>query len=233
MNNRRAKASLKTYTSHFIVIFACERELETKQNCNILTPPFLWPSALCLSPSPDTQPEARGPTLLAFSTTSYQQLVWSPNSIGGPEGPFCWVVAFPTTTCLQLVWSPTRLISNSSSPSYIIVQSPTQSPTQSLEKHVWSSSSGNNCLAAQRSLSSGASVYECIMGFFLVPFRQPNPPTRFLLITGHWNVSLPSGASLWNGMFGRVEGPYTTIIDLINNNKKITESFKFTKSQER
>ena len=57
------------------------------KDCNILTP-LLWPSALCLSRSPDAQPEGRGPTLLAFSTASYHQLVWSPNSIGGPEGPF-------------------------------------------------------------------------------------------------------------------------------------------------
>ena len=28
----------------------------------------------------------------------------------------------------------------------------------------------------------------------------------------HRNVSLPSGASLWNVMFGRVEGQYTTIL---------------------
>ena len=47
------------------------------------------------------------------------------------------------------------------------------------------------------------------MGFYLVPFRQLNPPTRFLSITGHRNVSLPSGASLWNGMFGRVGGQNT------------------------
>ena len=66
-----------------------------------------------------------------------------------------------------------------SSPSYIIVQS----PTQSLEWHVWSSSSGNNCHAVHRSLSSGASVYECTMGFYLVPYCQPRPPTRILLIT--------------------------------------------------
>ena len=39
----------------------------------------------------------------------------------------------------------------------------------SLEWPVWSSSSGNNCHAVQRSLSSGASVYESIMGFFLPP----------------------------------------------------------------
>ena len=44
-----------------------------------------------------------------------------------------------------------------------------------LEWPVWSSSSGNNYHAVQRSLSSGASVYESIMGFFfyLVPFHQP------------------------------------------------------------
>ena len=110
--------------------------------------------------------------------------------------------------------SPTRQNSNSSDflspPSFIIAQSPTQSPTQSLEWHVWSSSRGNNCHAVQRSLSSGASVYECIMDFYLVPFHQPNQPTLFLSITDHWNVSLLAGASLWNGMSGRVEGQYTT-----------------------
>ena len=75
-------------------------------------------------------------------------------------------------------------------------------PTQSLEWHVWLSSSGNNCHAVHRSLSSGASVYECIMGFFtLSQFVSQFPPTRFLSLTGHWDVSLPSGASLWNGIF--------------------------------
>ena len=29
-----------------------------------------------------------------------------------------------------------------------------------------------------------------------------NPPTRCLPITGHWNVSLPSGVSPWNSIFG-------------------------------
>ena len=45
----------------------------------------------------------------------------------------------------------------------------------SLEWPVWSSSSGNNCHAVQRSLSSGVTVYESIMGFFfyLVPFHWP------------------------------------------------------------
>ena len=119
-----------------------------------------------------------------------------------------WVLACSTTSCLYLVWTPTvwlpvltELYNSSTS---------TQSPTQSLECHVWSSSCGNNCHAVQRSHTSGASVYECIIGFYLVPFRQSNPPTRFLSITGQWNVSLPSGASLWNGMFARTEGQYIT-----------------------
>ena len=51
-------------------------------------------------------------------------------------------------------WSP-KLTDFLSSPSYIIVQS----PTQSLEWHVWSSSSGNNCHAVLRSLPSGAPVW--------------------------------------------------------------------------
>ena len=30
----------------------------------------------------------------------------------------------------------------------------------------------------------------------------------------HWNVSLPSGASPWNGKFARVEGQNTTYVDI-------------------
>ena len=49
---------IKIYTSHFIARvrkgcsrFACERELETEHNWNILTPK-LWSATLCLSRSP-------------------------------------------------------------------------------------------------------------------------------------------------------------------------------------
>ena len=47
-----------------------------------------------------------------------------------------------------------------------------------LEWPVWSSSSGNNCHAVQRSLSSGASVYESIMGFIFTSshFISQFPP---------------------------------------------------------
>ena len=54
----------------------------------------------------------------------------------------------------------------------------------SLEWPVWSSSSGNNCHPVQRSLSSGASVYESIMGFFLPrPISSANFRPRDFLVT--------------------------------------------------
>ena len=81
---------------------------------------------------------------------------WSPKLHRGSRWPLRPGVAFPTTSYQQLLWTPTvwllvitELYNNST---------PTQSPTQSLEWHVWSSSSGNNCHAVHRSLSSGASL---------------------------------------------------------------------------
>ena len=85
----------------------------------------------------------------------------------GPQRPLRPNVALPTTPCLSL--SPTL----------------TATPTWTLEWHDWSSSSGNNCHAVHRSLSSGASVYECIMGFTLCHFISqihPRDLFRFLAI---------------------------------------------------
>ena len=60
------------------------------RNCNVLTP-LLWPSTLCLSHSPgllNRRPRGSLYWMMTFFTVSYQQLLWSPNSIGVPEGPF-------------------------------------------------------------------------------------------------------------------------------------------------
>ena len=84
--------------------------------------------------------------VLVFSTASYLQLVWSPNSIGGPEGtlllgagflyhilsPKCSIRGLGPTLLgagfLYRILSPTGLVSKLtdflSSPSYIIVQRP-------------------------------------------------------------------------------------------------------------
>ena len=50
--------------------------------------------------------------------------------------------------------------------------------------------------------------------FYLVPFHQLSTRMRSLSITGHWNVSLPSGESLCNGIFARAEGQNTTVLSL-------------------
>ena len=97
----------------------CERELETEQNCNILKPTLLAITAF-LSRSPVLlNRRSGGPAVCKvlfslqhhFSNSSDPQ-----NSFRGPEDLFCWVLVF---SCLQL----TDFLS---SPSYIIVKSPTQ-----------------------------------------------------------------------------------------------------------
>ena len=127
----------------------------------IYWPPLLWPSALCLSCS------------LGLLNRR-------------PRGPLRWMLAFSTASCNQRVWFP-KLTDFLSSPSYIIVQSPTQylpitghqdvSLPLSSKWHVWLSSSGNNCHAVHKPLSSGASVYDCTAVFYLVPYCQPDSPT--------------------------------------------------------
>ena len=70
---RRAKTSLKKYTSHFIwKVGVCERELETKQNCNILTPTLMAISVVSFSFSRAAQPGGLRPTALdaVLSTAS-------------------------------------------------------------------------------------------------------------------------------------------------------------------
>ena len=82
-----------------------------------------------------------------------------PNSSGAPgapRAPSAWC-GFP-----YHILSITRLYSNSNSSCLTSVLTEfynSSTATQSLEWHVWSSSSGNNCHAVHRSLSSGASLW--------------------------------------------------------------------------
>ena len=52
----------------------CERELETKQNCNILTPTLMALSVVSFSFSRVAQPEARGPSSLLGAGFLYRIL---------------------------------------------------------------------------------------------------------------------------------------------------------------
>ena len=116
--------------------------------------------------------------VLVFFTASYQQLLWSPNSIGVPEGPLGRVwLSLPHSSI-----TPSPPVCNCPSNSVLTELYNSSTPTRSLESHVGSSSSGNNCHAVHRSLSSGASVYECTMGIFLArPISSANfRPRDFL-----------------------------------------------------
>ena len=95
----------KTYTSHFIVRFACEGELETEKDCNILTsqPLQTSPCVVLVLLSCSTRGLGAQPLWDMFS---FQHLL---TNFSGPQ-----------------------LTDFLSSPSYIIVQS----PTQSLKWHV-------------------------------------------------------------------------------------------------
>ena len=180
---------IKIYTSHFIARvrkgctrFACERELEAEHNWNILTP-TLWSETLCLSRSP-----------------------LDPNSIRAPESPFGrvwlslphldsnWHLNSTVLYCLLFNSSdlyyfqtPMRWYGHASTPPQFLPISGDRdvSLPLSMEWPVWLSSSRNNCHSVQRSLSSGASVSESIMGFFFTSshFISQFPPTRFPLIT--------------------------------------------------
>ena len=155
----------KIFTSHFIarvrkgcVGFYCERELETEHNWSILTPK-LWPSVLCLSRSPGLLNLSPGSTLLAAGFPYYI----SSHSHSNSTRLYCLLF---NSSALYYLRSPTWWYGHASTPPQFLPITGDRgvSLPLSLEWPVWSSSSGNNC---QRSLSSGASVYDSIMGFFL------------------------------------------------------------------
>ena len=130
------------------------------------------------------------PKVMAISVVSFS---FSMAAQPEPWSSLSWVLAFPTTLVLSVcnctacpqLYSPLCLLFNSSALYYLQTHTrwyghastpPQLLPISSdrdvslpvpLEWPVWSSSSGNNRHAVQRSLSSGASVYESIMGFFL------------------------------------------------------------------
>ena len=125
-------------------------------------------------------------------------LVLQGSSTGGPVAQLSagwWlsllhlITNFSGPQLISLVWlSLPHLIHNSVSNCLTSVltelyncSTPNQLPTRSLEWHVWSSSSGNNCHAIHMSLSSGASIYECTMGILACPILLANfRPRDFL-----------------------------------------------------
>ena len=126
--------------------------------------PSLWPSALCLSRSPGLLNRSPG----VHSAGCWLSLL---HLISLPLQLYSTVFLLFNSSALYYLQTPTRWYGHASThPQFLPISGDRDvSLPLSLEWPVWSSSSGNNCYAVQRSLSSGASVYESIMGFFFLP----------------------------------------------------------------
>ena len=119
-NKDERHSSLEKYTSHFIERVVWERELETEQNCNILTPILLAITALFPRSPGLLNRRPGGPVSLGagflYSILSPTRLI--PNSQSGAWGlcllgaGFFYRILSPTGLVSKLIWSPTRLISN-------------------------------------------------------------------------------------------------------------------------
>ena len=92
--------SLERYTSYFIERVVCEKELETEQNCNILT---LMSITAFLSRSPGLF--NRGPGAPASLGHGFHSSIFSPtptSQSGVLRAPLCWVLVLSTASYLQL-----------------------------------------------------------------------------------------------------------------------------------
>ena len=191
-------------------------------------------SVVSFSFSRAAQPEAQGPSSLLddgflyciLSSTGLQ------NSIGGPEGPFdrVWLslphlfsdvsdpqlywgprgplrpsVAFPTTS--YHCFSGPQLSHFLSWPSYIIVNRQLNLWNGMFDRHqveITVMQFTGHSLPVHQSMSVPWDFLPC-------PISSAELAYAISSHNCHWNMSLPSGASPWNGKFGRVEGQNTTI----------------------
>ena len=237
MNNRRAKTSLTNISLTLFVTFVYERELETEQNCNILTPTLIAVNVVSFSFSRAAQAEAHGLSFLLSAGFLYHFLSATSlqSSIGGPEDPFgrVWLslphlvsnfcgpqlnrgprgplqhgVTFSTTSLLQL-----QLSDFLSWLSYIIVQRPLNRPLNlwngMFDRHqaeITVMQFRGDTLPVNQSMSVP-------WDFLLCPISLAKHAYAISSHNCHWNVSLSSGASPWNGKFGWVEGQDRTLAD--------------------
>ena len=159
--------------------FYCERELETEHNWNILTQSYGRQRCVFLVLQGYSTGALESTLLGAVFPYYISSLSLTPTLLA------CLLLFI--SSALYYLQTPTRWYGLAFTPTQLLPISGDRdvSLPLSLEWPVWSSSSGNNCHAVHRSLSSGASVYESIMGFFFTSshFISQFPPTRFPLIT--------------------------------------------------
>ena len=152
-NNNERQSSLEKYTSHFIERVVYERELETEQNCNILTPTLLAITTF-LSHSPGLL--NRGPGGPAFLGHVPQSSIFSPTGL---------ISKLLGAGFLYRILSPTDWISCALS--YIIVQRPPSTCWQH-KLHSFNPSTVNVILCYS-STRYTCYLYRCISYFDSLP----------------------------------------------------------------
>ena len=151
----------------------CERERETEQNCNILTP-SLMAISISFPFSRVAQPEARGPSSLlgaVFSTASFLQLSDLRNSLN---------------------FLCTELYNSSTSTQYLPITGHRNMHFRHLQNGMFDRHQVE--ITVMQFTGHSLPVHHFVAArwdLHLVPFYQPSPPVRFLSITGHWDVSVP------------------------------------------
>ena len=205
----------KIFTSHFIardrkgLLKVCVWGFTLRGSWRpIITATFwpllYWPSALCLSCSPDAQPEALGSTLLGagflYCILSASSL--DPNS-SGPQALSAWsgfpyhissITPTPTVTA-TVTWLLSWL-------SYIIVQRPLDRPLD-----LWNGMNDRHPAEITVMQFTGHSlpVHQSMSVSWALPCPISSAKSTHAISFDYWplDVSLPSDASLCNGMFAR------------------------------
>ena len=147
-------------------------------------------SIVSFSFSRAAQPDVQGLSFLLSASFLYHILSSTsldPNSIGGSEGPFglAWL-SLPLLVSLQLISNFLSWLS------YILVQRPLYRPL-----NLWNGMFDRHQAETSVMQFTGHSLVvhqsiSVLWDFFtLSHFISQIPPTRFLSITGHWDVSLP------------------------------------------
>ena len=110
--------------------FACERELETEQKLQYFDPYSYGRQRCVFLVLLMLHRRPWGPLcwVLAFFTASYQHLLWTPNSIGVPEGPFGRVWLSLPHSSISASNSTATATGTRTPLSYIIVQRPLDRP---------------------------------------------------------------------------------------------------------
>ena len=134
--------SNKIFTSHFIarvrkgLLKVCVWEgAGDRTETVIFWPPLLWPSTLCLSRSPDAQPEALGSTLLGAGFLYCISIFSGPQFIRA-QSPFCLVWLSLPHLVSNWHWNCKSTVLTSVLTELYNSSTPTRSPTQSLKSHV-------------------------------------------------------------------------------------------------